>query len=399
IAGSNPDVAAISPDMLVLSPGVPHTIPPIQAAKELGIPLWSEIELAYHLTECPIIAITGTNGKTTTTALVGKLLEDAGVSAVVAGNIGKALTLEVSTLKGRETIVAEVSSFQLECIHDFKARVAVVTNITPDHLDRHGTLENYIAAKARVLENQTQADWAVLNYDDPVVRAMARGTRGKVLFFSLKEELPDGICLNGSELVVRAGGRETKIIDRRDIFIRGDHNLENAMAATGVAWALGLKPEQVAGTLRKFTGVAHRQEFVADVEGVRFINDSKGTNPDASMKALAAFEEPIVLIAGGKNKGCDFTDFMAAAKPKVTELVLVGSAADELAQAARNQGITNIHRTASFAEAVDTAAALAKPGDVVLLSPACTSWDMFSSFEERGDLFKKLVRRRLQDKA
>ncbi|HEX3015486.1 MAG TPA: UDP-N-acetylmuramoyl-L-alanine--D-glutamate ligase [Desulfobacteria bacterium] len=400
IAGKYPNVAELQPDMLVLSPGVPHTVSPIQQAKALGIPLWSEIELAYRLTEAPIVAITGTNGKTTTTALTGQLLSDAGIPGIVAGNIGKALTQEVIGLSGSETIIAEVSSFQLECIHRFRAKVAVVTNLTPDHLDRHGTFEGYIAAKARVLENQQPGDWAILNYDDPRVRELGATAKGKVLFFSRKEALQEGICLNDGKLVIRdSGGNETPVLPVSEILIRGPHNLENAMAATGVAWALGLAPVQIAGTLRSFAGVAHRQEFVAEINGVRYINDSKGTNPDAAIKALEAFGEPIVLIAGGKNKGCDFNEFMTVVKRKVKELVLLGMAADELAQAATAQGVAKIHRADAFEQAVQIAADLAKPGDVVLLSPACTSWDMFNSFEERGDLFKNLVRERLNKKA
>ncbi len=399
LAGSYPDVRALQPDFLVLSPGVPHSIPPIQAAKELGIPLWSEIELAYRLTEARIAAITGTNGKTTTTALLGQILQDAGIGSVVAGNIGKAMTQETANIAPGDIIVAEVSSFQMECIHQFRARVAVILNLTPDHLDRHGTFANYAAAKARVLENQQAGDWAVLNYDDRAVREMGALTRGRPLYFSQKEDLVEGLCLKGDWLVIRDRGHEVRVIDRREIFIRGAHNLENTMAAAGAAWALGIRPEQIASTLKNFRGVAHRQEYVAEIGGVRYINDSKGTNPEASIKALQAFDEPIVLIAGGKNKGCDFSEFMSVARTKAKELVLVGMAAAEMEEAARRQGIERINRASGFAEAVEMAAGLASPGDVVLLSPACTSWDMFKSFEERGELFKELVRKRLRDKA
>lgn len=399
VAGGYPGVAELMPDFLVLSPGVPHSIPPIKEALQLGIPLWSEIELAWHLTDALIVGITGTNGKTTTTALVGQMLADAGKSVTVAGNIGKAMTLEVTAEDCGETVVAELSSFQLECIKEFRAKVAVITNITPDHLDRHGTFANYAAAKARILFNQQAADWAILNYDDPVVREMSGQVQGRLIYFSRKESLPAGVCLEGDILVIRINGEEHQVIDRREIFIRGGHNLENAMAAVGAAWALGLSPEQIAYTLRNFRGVAHRQEFVAEINGVRFVNDSKGTNPEAAMKALEAYDESIVLIAGGKNKGCDFTEFMGLAKTKVKALVLVGMAAEELAQAAVSQGLTSLYRAEGFTEAVNKASELAESGDIVLLSPACTSWDMFKSYEERGDLFKELVRKRLQDKA
>ncbi|MDA8441094.1 MAG: UDP-N-acetylmuramoyl-L-alanine--D-glutamate ligase [Peptococcaceae bacterium] len=397
MAGSYPNVAELKPDFLILSPGVPHNIPPIQAALTLGIPLWSEIELAYHLTETPIIAITGTNGKTTTTALLGQIFVDAGRVVTVGGNIGRALTQEITDMAAADVIVAEVSSFQLECVEAFRPKVAVVTNITPDHLDRHGDRANYIAAKANILAKQTSADWAILNYDDALVRGLSGG--GQKIYFSQREVLAEGICLQADWLVIRQSGCELPVIRRQDILMRGNHNLENAMAATAAAWVMGVQPAQIAATLRSFRGVEHRQELVAQINGVSYVNDSKGTNPDAAIKALEAFAEPIVLIAGGKNKGCDFAEFMAVVKNKVKELVLVGMAADEMADAAYRQGVLRIHRADDYACAVDTAAALAVPGDVVLLSPACTSWDMFNSYEERGDLFKELVRKRLQDKA
>lgn len=387
-----PDIEQLGLELLVLSPGVPPALPYIQNAVRLGIPLWSEVELALKDAAACIIGITGSNGKTTTTSLLGRLAAATGRPAVVAGNIGLALSGLTEHLDEQSIIVAELSSFQLEYIHDFKAHIACVLNLTPDHLDRHGTMENYAAAKARILENQTEADLAVLNRDDPVIRGFAQKTRARVVFFSRAEMLADGICLEHNSIVLRRQGVSVPIVDRRELLIRGDHNVENAMAATAVALELGLKPEQIAAVLKAFEPVKHRQEIVGRYNDIVFINDSKGTNPDSSIKALQSYDEPIVLIAGGKNKGLDMTEFMLEAQKKVKSLILVGQAAPELEAKAREVGIGRIVRSDSFEDCVRKAIQEACPGDVVLLSPACTSWDMFKSYEERGELFKTLVR-------
>lgn len=390
-AGVYPAVTKANTDMIVISPGVPLTIPPVAEAQTAGIPVYSELELAYQFSPAPFVAITGTNGKTTTTALVGQILADAGRLTLVGGNIGLPLIEEVTRLTPEHLVVAEVSSFQLETTYQFKPKVSAILNVTPDHLDRHGTVAEYTRVKALIFARQEPTDYTVLNYDDETVRSLAPQTRGRVIFFSRRQELPEGVFARQGQVVVRFDGKETVICRTSEIGIKGSHNLENAMAAIGAAWALGVTKESLARTLREFPGVPHRLEYVAEINGVKYINDSKGTNPDAAMKALDVYSEPIVLIAGGKNKGSDFTEFAQMIRHKVKTLVLVGQASPAIRQAVELTGFTNIRQTTTFPEAVMTAAKLAEPGDVVLLSPACASWDMFDNFEERGDLFKEVV--------
>jgi UDP-N-acetylmuramoylalanine--D-glutamate ligase len=393
ILEQSPDIREIKPDLLVLSPGVPPDQPFIQDALHSGIPLWSEVEFALKDTKSYIAAVTGSNGKTTTTTLIGELAKVTGRDTVVAGNIGIALSGQVDNLQGDSIVVAELSSFQLEFIDKLRVNIAVVLNLTPDHLDRHGNMENYAAAKARILENQTENDLSVLNWDDETVRDFARKTRARVTYFSSRELLRDGICLEGEDIVLRNSGHSTKLHHSKDMLIKGRHNVENAMAAAAAALELGLSPVRISKVLKEFHPVKHRQEIVGKFAGILFINDSKGTNPDSSIKALESYEEPIILIAGGKNKGLDMTEFLTVAKRKVKSLVLVGQAAEEMEAIARKLGIERIIRSTGFADCVSKAIAEAVPGDIVLLSPACTSWDMFKSYEERGELFKELVRK------
>lgn len=393
ILEQEPDLNRIKPDILILSPGVSPKLSFIQKAVEKGIPLWSEVELALRDARATIVGVTGSNGKTTTTTLIGELVKTTGKPTVVAGNIGLALCGQVEHLDEDGIIVAELSSFQLELIDKVRVNIAVFLNITPDHLDRHGTLENYAAAKARILENQREEDLAVLNWDDPIVRDFAKQTKARVCFISLQEPLDNGIYLRGDDIVLKRDQSVRKIISRTDLLLKGSHNIENVMAAVAVALELGLGIDQIVEVLRKFQPVEHRQEIVGSFHGILYINDSKGTNPDSSMKALQSYEEPIVLIAGGKNKGLDMTEFLEEAKKKVKSLVLVGRAADEMEGIARNLGIENIIRSIDFEDCIRKAIHEAERGDVVLLSPACTSWDMFKSYEERGELFKELVRK------
>ena len=289
--------------------------------------------------------------------------------------------------------MAELSSFQLEFIDKLRVHVAIFLNLTPDHLDRHGTLEAYLAAKARIFENQTATDLAILNWDDPLVHALGPKLKSRVMYFSTTSFLPEGISLWHDQIVYAGKRHMIPIIARKDLHLRGAHNLENVMAAAVAAKAFGLSWTEIAEGLAEFKGVEHREEIVGTFEGILFVNDSKGTNTDAATKALLAFEEPLVLIAGGKNKGLDFHEFMKVVRVKVKSLVLLGLAADEMEQAARDEGVQTIIRATTFADGVEKAIAEAIPGDVVLLSPACTSWDMFKSYEERGELFKELVRR------
>jgi UDP-N-acetylmuramoylalanine--D-glutamate ligase len=379
-------------DFLVVSPGVPLTEAPIREAYQKGIPVLGELELAWRFTRTPVVAVTGTNGKTTTTTLLGEILRNAGYKTLVAGNIGLPLVTEVEKYGPEDYIVAEVSSFQLETTGLFRPKVGLILNITPDHLDRHGTMENYAGAKSRVFKNQASEDFMVLNYDDEATRRLAGDVPGRVLFFSRRRELETGACVSGNTIVYNPGNGVVAVCPVARLGIPGAHNLENVLAAVAAAAALGVKPDVLAETLTGFRGVAHRLEFVAEIDSVQYINDSKGTNPDASIKALESFAAPIVLIAGGKNKGSDFALFASRVKEKARVMVTLGECAGDIAAAARAQGFNEILPAGSFEEAVLLAHRAARPGEIVLLSPACASWDMFNSYEERGDLFKKIVK-------
>lgn len=392
VLGHYPPVEPASYDLVVVSPGVPLSVPPVARARALNIPVIGELELAYSFATAPLVAITGTNGKTTTTSLVGQIFRDAGIRTLVAGNIGQPLITEVENYCLDDVIIAEVSSFQLETVINFRPHVAAILNITPDHLDRHGSMEGYIRAKARIFANQKENDYTILNFDDPLTRDLAAHCPGKVIFFSRRHNLESGVFIHDGQIIVKDQQMTYPILPAKEVGIPGGHNLENALAAVACAWIMGVKEHQLAYTLRNFPGVPHRLEFVAEINGVRYINDSKGTNPDASIKALEAYEQPIVLLAGGKNKGNDFTAFARRVKEKVRVLVVLGQCAEEIESAARAAGVEHILRAEGFPEAVLMAHRMARPGDVVLLSPACASWDMFKSYEERGELFKKIVR-------
>ncbi|MCG9968081.1 UDP-N-acetylmuramoyl-L-alanine--D-glutamate ligase [Pelotomaculum terephthalicicum JT] len=389
--GRYPEVRKGSFDLVVMSPGVPLTVEPALSAMNNGITVTGELELAYHFTAAPIVAITGTNGKTTTTALLGSIFQDAGISTLVGGNIGLPLVTEVEKYCSRDVVVAEVSSFQLETTRAFKPKVGVVLNITPDHLDRHGNMDNYIAAKARIFTNQKPGDFIVLNYDDPLTAALGNKSRGDTVYFSRRVELAKGVFVSEGKIAASLDGQAEIICGVDDLKMPGAHNLENALAAVAAAKVMGVNSASLASTLKNFKGVSHRLEFVAEINGVRYVNDSKGTNPDASIKALEAYDKPIVLIAGGKNKGSDFNELAEKIKEKVRVLVVLGQSAGLIADAARTRKFENILAAAGFKEAVMMASQAARPGDIVLLSPACASWDMFNNFEERGDLFKEIV--------
>jgi UDP-N-acetylmuramoylalanine--D-glutamate ligase len=388
-----PDLDVMKPSLLVLSPGVSPKLPFIQDAIAKGIPVWSEVELALRDSRATMIGITGSNGKTTTTTLIGELAKATGKDTIVAGNIGLALCGQVDHLDQNGVIVAELSSFQLEFIDKMRTNIAVFLNVTPDHLDRHGTLENYAAAKARILENLTKDDLAILNWDDPIVRKFSETTRARVVYISQKDQLDQGLYFNGEDIVLQENTHSIKIIGSDELMLRGRHNIENVMASVAAALELGLGIEKIAEVLRVFQPVKHRQEIVGRFNDILYINDSKGTNPDSSIKALQSYNEPIVLIAGGRNKGLDMTEFLEEAKSKVKSLILVGEASDEMEEIALRLRLPKIIRSSSFEDCVHKAIGEAEPGDVVLLSPACTSWDMFKSYEERGEFFKELVRK------
>jgi len=397
ILGQEPDLDHLQPDLIVLSPGVSPELPFIQKALKQKLPVWSEVELALRATPATVVGVTGSNGKTTTTTLLGVLAQATGKKTIVAGNIGTALSGLVDNLNQGDIIVAELSSFQLELIQKTRINIAIFLNLTPDHLDRHGTLENYAEAKAKIFKNQTEQDLAVLNWDDPYVRGLANRTKARVVYFSRTELLSSGICLDSDYIVIRDEGSSTPLVKTSELLLRGSHNLENVMAATAAALRLGLKPSQIRELLKNFKPVAHRQEIVGLFNNILYINDSKATNPDSAIKALESYSEPIVLLAGGKNKGLDLTKFLHVAKQKAKSLVLVGEAAGELETIAAKIGMERVLRSESFEDAVQKAIAEAEPGDVVLLSPACTSWDMFTSYEERGELFKELVRKHYRE--
>lgn len=387
--GQYPDVTNYH--FVVVSPGVPLTSPPVANAMVANIPVIGELELSFRFAEAPVVAITGTNGKTTTTTLIGEILQQAGVHTLVAGNIGVPLIQQVENYHSNDLIVAEVSSFQLETIQTFRPHVAAILNITPDHLDRHHSMENYIKAKARVFSNQVPSDFTVLNYDDPETTALAKQSMGRVIFFSSQHILEEGVYVQGGNIVVKMDGVTTEIFPVKKLNIPGQHNLENALAAVACTYVLGVSPDALQRKLGDFRGVAHRLETVAEINGVKYINDSKGTNPEASIKALEAFDAPIILIAGGMNKGSEFDQLAVAIKKRVRRLILLGQHRAQIQQAVERIGFNDYIMVADYAEAVQVAHREAKSGEVVLLSPACASWDMFKNYEQRGDLFRDLV--------
>lgn len=397
VTGAYPQIKAGDFDLVVMSPGVPGTIPPLAQARELGITLWSELELAGRFIEEPIAAVTGTNGKTTTTALLGYMFKQTGIEAVVAGNIGVAMVGEVERTRKEKTRVAywiaEVSSFQLEYAYTFKPHIASFLNLTPDHLDRHGSLDAYGHIKMRIFQNQGPDDFAVLNLDDPWIRGHVKKLPASICWFSRKG-LPDSelaVGVQNGYIVMRRDLEQTVLCPAGEVRIPGPHNLENALAAVASALLAGIEPEAVASSLRTFSGVPHRLEPIRELDGVLYVNDSKGTNPESVLKALDSFEQPVILIAGGRHKGSDLTALAKKVKAQVKVLILLGEATPLIKAAVLKEGYTQIREAASLDECVRIAAGLAEPGDVVLLSPACASWDMFNNYEERGDLFRRLV--------
>jgi UDP-N-acetylmuramoylalanine--D-glutamate ligase len=381
------------PDFAVISPGVPTDIPLVRELKRLNKEVISEIELSYRLTKAPIVAITGTNGKTTTTALTGRILEESGRTTHVVGNIGKPIISVVPSTEESHVLVAEISSFQLETIKSFRPVSAAILNLTPDHLDRHKSFENYVAVKAKVFENQGPDDHMVLNADDSETAMLSKRCRSRVIFFSRKKTLDNGVFLEDGYIVIADGKQKQRVCKADSIKIPGAHNLENALAATALAWSVGVEPNAIARGLMSFEGVEHRLENVAEINGVAYINDSKGTNTDASIKAIQAVSGPIILIAGGYDKGSGFEALVNNFEGRVRAVVLLGQTADRIKKTCQNRNYKNIYIVGNMEDAVKTAASIARPGDTVLLSPACASWDMFKNFEERGRVFKAAVER------
>ncbi|MBQ3615391.1 MAG: UDP-N-acetylmuramoyl-L-alanine--D-glutamate ligase [Anaerotignum sp.] len=390
--GANPDDIACEQDIIVLSPGIPCDLPFINAAEAAGVSVISEVELAYGLTKCPITAITGTNGKTTTTTLTGEIMKAVYGNTAVVGNIGIPYSEEVERLTEKDWVVAEISSFQMEKAKEFHPHISAVLNITPDHLNRHKTMEVYIAMKERIFEKQTAEDFCILNYGDEACRKMADKTAAKVFFFSSSEKLEKGIYLDGENIEVRWGAINETLINVNDLQILGVHNHENVMAAAAMAICANIPLDTIRSVLKAFAGVEHRIEYVATVDGVDYYNDSKGTNVDASIRAVLAMKKPIVLIGGGYDKGGSFDEWTQLFPGRVKHLVLIGVTAPKVRESAEKFGFTAISDCETFKEAVDLCREKAEDGDCVLLSPACASWGMFDNYEQRGDMFKEQVR-------
>lgn len=381
-------------DLAVTSPGIPMQAPILRAVQAAGVPLIGELELGAQVSRAPLYAVTGTNGKTTTTTLIGEIFRNLGKTTYVVGNIGYPFTACALRCGEEDVAVAEVSSFQLETISTFHPHIAVMCNITEDHLNRHGTMEEYIRVKERIFENMGQGDYAVLNLDDPIVRGMAERIPCTPAFFSRRQEVETGAYLEGEEVVFSLNGHKKRVLRADEIRIPGEHNLENALAATALAMLAGVPAPVVRHTLKTFPGVEHRIETVRIVEGVTYINDSKGTNVDASIRAVRAMKVPTVLLAGGYDK---HTDFLPLAREilasKIHTVVVLGDTAEQIERALRAVGFESILHAKTFEEAVLLARSCAREGENVLLSPACASFDMFQDYEERGRVFKEIVSR------
>ena len=391
--GEDPVALLDEADILLISPGVPIDAPVVLAAKEKGVSVTGELEMASVMLNGDMLAISGTNGKTTTTTLVGKIFENAGRVTHVAGNIGYPLSAVAKVSKKEDISIVEVSSFQLESIRTFHPRVAALLNITEDHLNRHGTMAQYIKLKQRLFENQKQSDVAVLNLDDPVLAKMAGKLKGRVAFFSRTQKVENGAFVEDGKIVWQWDGIRKTICGTDEVLIPGPHNLENALAATAMACAMGIPAPIIRHTLVSFTGVEHRIEKVRVFKSVTYINDSKGTNVDSTIKAVQSMKVPTVLILGGYDKHTDFMPLCReiVASGKISHVVAIGQTAKQIHTQLEEAGYTNVVRAYSFEEAVNTARAMAVVGGNVLLSPACASFDMFRDYEHRGHVFKELV--------
>ena len=378
-------------ELCIISPGIPLNSGFVAVVDEAGIPVLGEIELAYQCGLGKLAAITGTNGKTTTTALTGAILRSQYEETFVVGNIGEPYTSKVSEMTDQSVTVAEVSSFQLENIVNFHPQVSAVLNITPDHLNRHKTMECYTNVKLSVAKNQSPEDVVILNYEDDRLRAAAPEMMPRVLFFSSARELPEGAYLKGEEIFLALDGTVTRVCSIQDLNLLGRHNYENVMAAVLMAVSIGIPMDSIRHSLSEFRAVEHRIEFVEEKNGVAYYNDSKGTNVDAAIQAIRAMIRPTVLLGGGYDKGAEFDEWIQAFDGKVKQLILMGATARQIADTAAKYGVENIVFVDSMEEAVQTAAKTAEPGDAVLLSPACASWGMFPNYEVRGRVFKELV--------
>ena len=394
IAGTLPEERKNETDLAVLSPGIPLDAPAVRSLVEAGIPLTGEVELAYSLGKGRVLAVTGTNGKTTTVTLLGEIMKAACPEVYVVGNIGNPYTDAAAEQTDNAVTVAEISSFQLETIDTFHPLVSAITNITEDHLNRHHTMEAYIRAKERITENQTADDLCVLNYEDEVLREFGKKVKCGVCFFSSARELADGLYYKDGKIFLAENGKPESLFDTDKIRILGLHNYENVMTAAAAALFAGVSKETLREVVYGFKGVEHRIEYVDTINGVSYYNDSKGTNPDAAIKAVGAMKGSTILIAGGYDKQSEYDELIDAFGGKIRKLALIGVTAEKIAETAKAHGFAE--EDIEFCGTLETAVAYckkeAKSGESVLLSPACASWDQFRNFEERGDRFKELVR-------
>lgn len=390
-AGELPEEVLDSLDLVVLSPGVPTDLPLVKRFYEMGLPVWGEVELAYRTGKGRVLAITGTNGKTTTTALLGKIMKDACPSVFVVGNIGTPYTSKAREMQENSVTVAEISSFQLETIEEFAPEVSAILNITEDHLNRHHTMEEYIRVKELITKNQSSEDVCVLNYEDEVLRKFGETAVPKVVYFSSVCTLEKGIYLDGDTIVLTTETAKIPVVKTGELKLLGQHNYENVMAAVAMAYYAGVDMESIRRSICEFTAVEHRIEYVTEKNGVVYYNDSKGTNPDAAIKGIQAMNRPTYLIGGGYDKESSYDEWIQAFDGKVRCLVLIGQTKEKIKAAAERLGFTDIVLLETLQEAVRFCAEHAKEGEAVLLSPACASWGQFDNYEQRGDMFKKYV--------
>lgn len=390
-AGCLPEEVKKTASILVMSPGIPVDTPFVDGFKALGIPVWGEIELAYQFAKGRIIGITGTNGKTTTTALTGKIIADFFGKSFVVGNIGDPYTDAALDTEDSDVTVAEISSFQLETAVDFHPQVSAILNITPDHLNRHHTMENYVACKQDITKNQTKSDVCVLNYEDEYLRAFGQQCPARVVWFSSKTVLKDGFYQVGDVIYRAVDGESISVMNIHEMKLLGTHNVENVMAAMAMTEAFDIPIEKIVASVKEFNAVEHRIEYVATVDGVDYYNDSKGTNPDAAIKGIQAMNRPTVLIGGGYDKQNTYDEWIESFDGKVTYLILIGQTREKIKECALAHGFENIILADTFEECMNIAREKAEPGQAVLLSPACASWGMFPNYEVRGKDFKRIV--------
>ncbi len=392
IAGALPEEVKKSITLLVLSPGVPTDIPLVEDFRARGVKIWGEIELAYAFENGTVVAITGTNGKTTTTSLVGEMVKNYFGNAFVVGNIGNPYTETVLESQKDTVTVAEISSFQLETTEWFRPRVSAILNITPDHLNRHHTMDNYVKVKESIAKNQTYQDFCVLNYENEYTRKFGEQLKNtNVVFFSSERVLDDGYYLVNEDIYYSEDKVPERIMNIYDMNLLGTHNVENVMAALAIGRCLDIPLESLLATIKQFKAVEHRIEYVATKKGVAYYNDSKGTNPDAAIQGIKAMRCPTVLIGGGYDKNNEYDEWIEAFGGKVKKLILIGQTREKIAECARKHGFTDIVFAESLEEVMKLCQEFAKPGDAVLLSPACASWGMFPNYEVRGNQFKEFV--------